>query len=109
MICYFSISPNLRDVVYCTAIRVGGQEHWDFAYERYQRTNVGTEKAILMSALGCSREAWILSRYLDWAVTEEKGIRKQDAPRVFTAVSSNVIGHDLAYMFLKSNWDRIKQ
>jgi hypothetical protein len=58
-----SISANLKNVVYCTAIRVGGQEEWDFAWQRYRKTNVGSEKDILLGALGCSREIWILSRY----------------------------------------------
>jgi hypothetical protein len=42
---------------------VGGQEEWDFAWQRYRKTNVGSEKDILLGALGCSREIWILSRY----------------------------------------------
>jgi aminopeptidase N len=60
---FYSISANLKNVVYCTAIRVGGQEEWDFAWQRYRKTNVGSEKDILLGALGCSREIWILSRY----------------------------------------------
>ncbi|XP_043289825.1 aminopeptidase N [Venturia canescens] len=103
------ISPNLKSVVYCTAIRVGGQAEWDFAWERYQKTNVGSEKDLLLSALGCTRETWILSRYLEWAVTENSGIRKQDAPRVFNAVSHNVIGQPLVFSFLRNNWNRLKR
>lgn len=71
--------------------------------------NVGSEKEILMSAMGCSRETWILSRYLDRAITENSGIRKQDAPRVFAAVASNSVGQDLAFNFLRANWLRIKE
>lgn len=48
--------------MYCTAIKVGGQEEWDFAWERYKNSNVGSEKELLLQALGCSREVWILSR-----------------------------------------------
>ncbi|KAG8230287.1 hypothetical protein J437_LFUL010190 [Ladona fulva] len=104
-----SISPNLKNVIYCTAIRHGGQEEWDFAWARYLSTNVGTEKDLLLAALGCSRETWILSRYLEWSVTENSGIRKQDAARVFAAVSSNVIGQPLAFNFLREKWDKIKE
>ncbi|GLG93866.1 Uncharacterized protein GBIM_01196 [Gryllus bimaculatus] len=103
------ISPNLKNVVYCTALRVGGQEEWDFAWQRYLAANVGSERDLLLGALGCSRETWILSRYLEWAVTNKSGIRKQDAARVFGAVSSNVIGQRLAYAFLRSQWDRIRE
>lgn len=91
------------------AIRAGGQEEWEFAWQRYLHTNVGSEKEILLSSLGCSRETWILSRYLHWAVSEGSGIRKQDSARIFTAVASNVIGQELAYRFLKNNWDTLKK
>ncbi|PNF37827.1 hypothetical protein B7P43_G09236 [Cryptotermes secundus] len=103
------ISANLKNVVYCTAIRVGGQEEWDFAWQRYRKTNVGSEKDILLGALGCSREIWILSRYLDWAITENSGIRKQDAARVFGAIANNAVGQPLAYSFLRNKWDRIRE
>lgn len=99
---------NLRDVIYCTAITVGGQEEWDFAWQRYLNANVETEKETLLNALGCSKEIWLLSRYLEWAVTENSGIRKQDSARVFVAVTNNPIGQDLAYRFLKSNWNRLR-
>ncbi|XP_012268487.2 aminopeptidase N isoform X2 [Athalia rosae] len=102
------ISPNLKSVVYCTAIRVGGQIEWDFAWQQYQLTNVGSEKDLLLHALGCSRETWILSRYLNWAVTENSGIRKQDASRIFGSVSNSVIGQPLAFNFLRNEWARIK-
>ena len=47
-------------------------------------------------------------RYLDWAVTENSGIRKQDAARVFAAVSNNAVGQPLAYGFLRNKWDRVR-
>ncbi|XKL66949.1 hypothetical protein PGB90_010369 [Kerria lacca] len=101
------ISPNLKGTVYCTAIRVGGQREWEFAWQRYLKSNVGSEKDILLSALGCSRETWILSRYLEWALNETSGIRKQDVVRVFTAVSNNVIGQPLAWIVLRDQWNRL--
>lgn len=104
------ISPNLKSIVYCTALKVGGQDEWEFAWQRYINSNVGSEKEILLSAMGCSKETWILSRYLDRAITENAGIRKQDAPRVFATVAiSNPIGQDLAFNFLRSNWLKIKE
>jgi hypothetical protein len=48
-------------------------------------------------------------RYLDWAVSENSGIRKQDAARVFAAIASNSVGQPLAYSFLRNKWDRIHE
>ncbi|XP_046980763.1 aminopeptidase N-like [Schistocerca americana] len=103
------ISGNLKNVVYCTAIRTGGVEEWEFAWERYQSTNVGSERDILLGAMGCSREPWLLNRYLEKAVTEGSGIRRQDSARVFSAVSSNTVGQPLAYSFLRNHWNRIRE
>ncbi|KRT82229.1 Peptidase [Oryctes borbonicus] len=103
------ISPNLRGIVYCNAIKSGSQSEWDFAWQRYLNTDVGSEKELLMSGLGCSREPWILYRYLEWAITEGSGIRKQDSVRVFSAVSSTIVGQHISYSFLKANWNKIKK
>ncbi|XP_039289965.1 aminopeptidase N isoform X2 [Nilaparvata lugens] len=103
------ISPNLKATVYCTAIQVGGQMEWDFAWQRFLKANVGSEKNLLLNAMGCSREPWILSRYINWAVSPDSGIRKQDAPTVFAALSGNVIGQSLAFNFLRENWPSLKE
>ena len=103
------ISPNLKTVVYCTAIRVGGQVEWDFAWQMYLETNVGSEKDLLLHALGCTRETWLLSRYLDWAITENSGIRKQDIGRIFNSVASNSVGQRLAFNFFRNKWSRLRE
>lgn len=102
------ISPNLRTIVYCTAIKYGDQIEWDFAWERYQRTTVSSEKEILLSAMGCSRETWILMRFLERSLTDEYGIRKHDVFRVFHAVSGNVLGQPIVFHFIRKNWHQLK-
>ncbi|BES97198.1 aminopeptidase [Nesidiocoris tenuis] len=103
------VSPNLKSTIYCTALREGGQAEWDFAWERYLNANVGSEKALILQALGCTRETWILSRYLHRAITEASGIRKQDTATVFDTVAGNIIGRPLAFEFVRDNWQKIKK
>ncbi|XP_031848716.1 suppressor of ER stress-induced death [Nomia melanderi] len=103
------ISPNLKSVVYCTAIRIGGLTEWNFAWQMSQETNVGSEKDLLLNALGCTQETWLLSRYLEWAITENSGIRKQDAGRVFTSISNYPVGQSLAFNFFRNKWTRLKE
>jgi len=105
----FRISPNLKSVVYCTAIRVGGQSEWEFAWQRYRGTNVGSEKDLLLQALACTREIWLLNRFLDWAVTENSGIRKQDATRVFGSVANNIVGQPLAFDYFRNKWEHLRE
>ena len=48
------------------------------------------QRVVLLDSLSCSREVWQLVRFLDMAITEGSGIRKQDGERVVTAVSRGV-------------------
>jgi hypothetical protein len=65
----------------------------------YQVYNIWTGRIIFL----------FIVRYLDWAVSENSGIRKQDAARVFSAIASNSVGQPLAYSFLRNKWDHIRE
>ncbi|KAE9538907.1 hypothetical protein AGLY_005489 [Aphis glycines] len=90
---------ELKPVIYCQAIKYGGVDEWDFLWERYQRSNVGSEKAKLLSALGCSSETWLLNKYLNWSL-DDSIIRTQDAISVFFSVARRDIGFNVAKDFL---------
>ncbi|KAA0203273.1 hypothetical protein HAZT_HAZT008388 [Hyalella azteca] len=97
------ISANLRSTVYCTAIAQGGEAEWNFAWAQYLATNVASEQNRLLYALSCTREVWILWRYLEMAFTENSGIRRQDAVQAFNNVASSDIGRDIAWEYLQNN------
>lgn len=59
---FFRIPPNLKHVVYCTSIREGGVPEWSFAYKRYLETTNMNEKQIILSALGCTTEVFLLTK-----------------------------------------------
>lgn len=101
------ISADIKSIVYCNAIRKGDEVEWDFLWERYLKSNVGAEKVLILSALGCTNELWILKRYLEWSIDSTSGIRKQDLSIVFSAVGHNDIGTYLAKQFFYQNIDRI--
>lgn len=54
---------ELKSIIYCQGIKNGGVHEWDFLWKRYQLTNVESEKAKLLLALGCSSESRLLKRY----------------------------------------------
>ena len=56
----FRINVNLRSRLYCTAVREGGHDVWDFIYRSYQEETDVTEKNRLRSSLGCSKDPTIL-------------------------------------------------
>jgi len=53
---------DLKDAMYCTAIRKGSEKEWNFLWEQYMDSNVGGEKWTMANALTCSEETWILNR-----------------------------------------------
>jgi aminopeptidase N len=97
----------LKFLVYCTAIKHGEEEEWNFAWERYLNSTMSSEKELLLQALGCTKEYWLLKRYLERSISNE-GIRKQDVFRVFSSVSNNVWGQPIAFNFIKNNWKRLR-
>ncbi|XP_025079132.1 aminopeptidase Ey-like [Pomacea canaliculata] len=100
------ISPEVRDTVYCTALRKGSVDDWDFLYERFQTEANVHEKNRLMNQLACSSQLWILSRLMDRAVLKGE-VRAQDAISVLSGVIQNPIGTSLAWQFVRNNWDVI--
>ncbi|XP_063912538.1 aminopeptidase N-like isoform X2 [Zophobas morio] len=101
------IPPNIRDVVYCTAIRQGNEAEWQFAFNRYLNTTSVTEKNVLLDALGCTTRKWLLSRYLGHLVRNDSSIRIQDASRVFKSVCDNNIANTMAFDFLRTHWNEL--
>jgi aminopeptidase N len=94
------ISKELRSVIYCTSIRHGSEKEWEFLWGQYKKSNVASEKNTILSSLGCTREIWLLRRFLEWSVTPNSAIRKQDSTTVFAAVAGNDVGYYVAKNFL---------
>ncbi|XP_053722213.1 aminopeptidase Ey-like [Synchiropus splendidus] len=102
----FNISPNLRSTVYCNGIAAGSKEEWDFAWSQYTKASVASEADKLMYALSCTREPWLLNRYLTYCLDPQK-IRKQDATSTIVYIASNPAGQSLAWDFVRANWNHL--
>ncbi|XP_030558822.1 aminopeptidase N isoform X1 [Drosophila novamexicana] len=97
------IKPNLKSVIYCTALAEGSYQEWYFAYKQYKRTNSASEKEEILTSLGCTTKPWLLSKYLNLTINSTSGILKQDGALAFRAVASNAIGYEIAFDFLQTN------
>ncbi|XP_005446233.2 aminopeptidase N [Falco rusticolus] len=100
------VPPNLRSSVYCSMVATGGEEAWDFIWERFKEATVVSEADKLRTALSCSPYPWILNRYLQYTLDPQK-IRKQDATATINSIASNVVGQPLAWDFIRANWRTI--
>uniref|UniRef100_A0A4W4DMG9 Aminopeptidase n=1 Tax=Electrophorus electricus TaxID=8005 RepID=A0A4W4DMG9_ELEEL len=98
------IHPNLRSTVYCNAIAAGGAQEWDFGWRMFKKATVAAEATKLRSSLACTREPWLLNRYLEYVLDPER-IRKQDATSTIGYIAGNVIGQPLAWDFVRARWE----
>uniref|UniRef100_A0A667XA10 Aminopeptidase n=1 Tax=Myripristis murdjan TaxID=586833 RepID=A0A667XA10_9TELE len=100
------INANLRSTVYCSAIAAGGVDEWDFAWSMYKNATIASEADKLMYALSCTKQPWLLNRYLEYCLDPEM-IRKQDATSTIVYIASNAIGQPLAWDFIRANWNHL--
>lgn len=80
---------------------------WDFAWRMSSNMTSAQDRDVLLSALGCAREPWLLIRYLSFVLDPTSGIRKQDGRRVIGAVASNPIGRRLAFKFVLDHFEEM--
>ncbi|XP_076118297.1 aminopeptidase N-like [Mytilus galloprovincialis] len=103
----YIIAPDIRRTVLCTALRHGSSEDWDFLFSRYANSSSNDQRTYL-DALSCSRDNWVLHRYLDYSIhIGDTTIRSQDARFAILAVASNPLGLQMTWRFVRSNWKYI--
>lgn len=99
------IPPDVKSRVMCTGIRESRSDTWDKLFNR-MASLTPSDQTIILSALGCSREHWVLERYMTYAFDDTK-IRRQDARSAILAVVYNPLGRDIAWNYLQRNWNHI--
>ena len=45
-----------------SCIREGSEEEWNFAFQCYNLINMASKKVTLLSAMGFTRQGWILAK-----------------------------------------------
>ncbi|XP_061773355.1 aminopeptidase N-like [Nerophis ophidion] len=100
------IDPNLRSTVYCNAIAAGGAKEWEFAWSAFEKATIAIEADKLRVALSCTKQPWLLNRYLEYTLNPRK-IRKQDATSTMVYIANNVIGQSLTWDFVRAHWSYI--
>ncbi|XP_039290198.1 aminopeptidase N isoform X3 [Nilaparvata lugens] len=101
-----SIMADFKTKAYCTAIKHGGYEEWNFLWKKYHETNIASDRVVILMALGCSKNSTILSRYLNRILDPDSEIRKQDGAFLFEVVANK--NPVLAFDFLKKRWENLQ-
>ncbi|XP_071358305.1 thyrotropin-releasing hormone-degrading ectoenzyme-like isoform X2 [Trachinotus anak] len=98
------IPPNIRDIVYCTGVSLMDEDVWEFIWMKFHSSNAVSEKKILLEALTCSDNAFLLNRLLNLSLTSDL-VPEQDVIDVIIHVGRNPQGRNLAWKYFREKWD----
>lgn len=102
----YRVAPNFREVVYTSGVRFGTTREWDFCWKKYKASKIPSEQRLLLTALGSSRDPWLLQKLLRLSL-EKDNIKPQDTVQVIVDVARNPAGKLLVWRFVRENWDKI--
>jgi puromycin-sensitive aminopeptidase len=103
-----TLVADLRSEVYkiCLANAPEGDSSiYDAVLRIFRGTDLQEEKVRCMRALGFASDPALLKKTLEFAVSDE--VRSQDTVFVIASVSANPKGRDMAWEFVKENWDSL--
>ncbi|CAG9832720.1 unnamed protein product [Diabrotica balteata] len=104
-----SVNPNIRDVVYCNALRNSNNiaADWEFLWNRLLSSIHPQEDLYILLSLGCTKHKPYLTRLLD-ATTNSSVIKLQNLFTVWTSVASaSKEGLDHAFEYFVNNYKKI--
>ncbi|KAL7730084.1 hypothetical protein ACLKA6_009364 [Drosophila palustris] len=103
------VPRNLRSVIYCTAVRHGDADDWNFLWQRYRNSTVASEKRLILLSLSCTHDVGQIERYLRLIFNDKSIIRKQDASQIFAAIVRNDVGTHIAKDFLMHKFELLQK
>ncbi|XP_045765661.1 membrane alanyl aminopeptidase-like [Maniola jurtina] len=83
------LDPSIREVVYCTGLRYGNGDDYDFLWNRMSTTNVANEARLIGDILGCTSDETKLNSFLVSMLVEDGPIKTQDLTVPLSGVLSN--------------------
>lgn len=100
-----NVPADLRGVVYSIVAQYGDEKTYNTLLKMEEETDLQEEKDRIVRALCCVRNKKLLQKTLDLTFTDR--IRSQDAFRIIHFTFINPIGKEMAWEFVKKNWDII--
>ena len=100
-----AVHPDIRDVVLGLAARRGGKAVFDRQWDMYLAAGSEEEKVRFLRAIAHADDEDLLDELLRRSLTPD--VRVHNTISVVTSVASNRRGKDLAWRFLKENWDEL--
>ncbi|MBX3319229.1 MAG: M1 family metallopeptidase [Nitrospira sp.] len=99
------VDSNIVPALVSILATIGDETRYEEFSERYRKASTPQEERRYLFSLAMFRLPELLSRTLAKTINGE--IRTQDAPFIVAATMTNVYGRELAWEFVKTNWDEM--
>ncbi|XP_060759718.1 thyrotropin-releasing hormone-degrading ectoenzyme-like [Neoarius graeffei] len=100
------IPPSIRDVVYCTGVSLMDEDVWEFMWMKFHSSTAVLEKKVLLEALTCSDNTFLLHRLLNASLNSDL-VPHQDLIDVIIHVGRNPHARHLAWRYFREKWDKL--
>ncbi len=102
-----SVDPNIVPALVSILAHMGDEARYEELSECCRKATTPQEERRFLFSLAAFRSPTLLARTLARAISGE--IRVQDAPFIISAIMTSVHGRELAWDFVKTNWDTMDQ
>ena len=102
-----AVDPNVVSALVAILAHTGDATRYDEFNERFRTASTPQEERRYLFSLAAFQPKALLERTLVRTISGE--IRTQDAPFLISAILGNVYGRELAWDFLKANWEKMDQ
>jgi puromycin-sensitive aminopeptidase len=102
-----AVDPNIVPSLVAILAHTGDATRYEEFDERFHAATTPQEERRYLFSLAVFQPKALLERTLARTINGE--IRTQDAPFLVSAVLGNVYGRELAWAFVKSNWEKMDQ
>ncbi|XP_066238157.1 aminopeptidase Q [Saccopteryx leptura] len=97
----------IQTEILCYGIALGSDKEWDFLFSIYSNNTEEEERIQLILAMSCSKDPWILNRYMEYAITTSP-FNFNDT-NIIEVVAASEVGRYVAKDFLVNNWQAVSE
>ncbi|XP_062984478.1 aminopeptidase Q-like [Elgaria multicarinata webbii] len=95
----------LSTTICCYGVQMGSDKEWDLAWKMFKQNDT-KEKYSIFSALSCTREPWLIQRFLQY-ILNDTVISSSLVTKAIRDVARSEFGHRIAWKFVTENWSQL--
>ncbi|XP_050667558.1 aminopeptidase N-like [Leptidea sinapis] len=85
----FTLNPDIQTVVFCSGLRGGDVENFNFLWNMYQTSSDSSVQAILLNSLGCTSNETLRDSFLKQVIDDNSAVREQDRHSIVVSVTNS--------------------